>query len=86
MVSEDVDSIDELKSQFILGSTRKPTKSTSVAKKIGTGIVVAPWKLTKIMVYSLEKVLYLSITFIIDRGWPRSNSLLCVQIKIRFKS
>lgn len=59
VVAEDQQSVRELKEAFILASQKTLLKKQSYAQKIGTGlntVVKMPWKLTKVVVLSLEKV------------------------------
>lgn len=60
-MSEDFISVAELKEAFILAAKKAPVKR-SLAQQFGKGVFAAvkvPWKLTKVMVLSLEKVRYL---------------------------
>ena len=71
VIAEDFESVDELKQLFQEGAAKKPQRSSSYAKKIGTGlthVIAAPWNITKVMVYSLEKVMFKYLSSI-DWRW-----------------
>lgn len=58
MLAEDSISVAELRESFAKGSLMAPVKR-SLAQNFGKGVfgvVKVPWKLTKVMVLSLEKV------------------------------
>ena len=58
-MAEDQQCIAELKAAFLIASQKALVKKQSYAKKIGTGmgsVIKVPWKLTKVVVLSLEKV------------------------------
>lgn len=59
VVAEDQQSVVDLKAAFKNASEKAIVKKQSYAKKIGTGmssVVRVPWKITKVVVLSLEKV------------------------------
>jgi hypothetical protein len=62
VVSEDSASVAQLREAFIIASKKAPVKRT-LARQFGKGVYSAinvPWKLTNMMVLSLEKVILLT--------------------------
>lgn len=57
--------MSDLKNAFKIAASRAVVKKKSYAKKIGTGmtsVIKVPWKITKVVVLSLEKVTNLNLT------------------------
>lgn len=74
VVAEDQLSVKDLKEAFIMASQKALVKKQSYAQKIGSGmtqVVKVPWKLTKVVVLSLEKVRFSEylINPTLDRRW-----------------
>jgi hypothetical protein len=58
VLAEDSITVEELRDAFLRGSQMAPVKR-SLAQQLGKGVLGAinvPWKLTKVVVLSLEKV------------------------------
>jgi hypothetical protein len=59
VVAEDQKSVADLKAAFQTASEKAVLKKQSYAKMIGSGltsVIKVPWKVTKVVVLSLEKV------------------------------
>ena len=72
VISDEQISVEQLKEAFLQASKKAPAQV--VAESIGKGIFAAikvPWRLTKVVVHSLEKVTYQyhEIILTIDWSW-----------------